>query len=95
MPDIVLEPEIAAPNTKTGRWMVTIFNDDVTPYDAVIYALMQATNCDLREAEIETWEAHTFGKAPVHFAAKDECDSAAGIIRAIGVKTEVTPEWCD
>jgi hypothetical protein len=31
----------------------------------------------------------------VHFAGKQECDDAAAIINAVGVKTEVAPEWAD
>jgi ATP-dependent Clp protease adaptor protein ClpS len=61
----------------------------------VIMALVRATGCTYEEAQMETWEAHTFGKAPVHFASKQECDSAATIIASIGVKTEVAPEWND
>lgn len=80
---------------KTGRWMVVIFNDDHTPYEAVIQILLIATECSLEEAQTETWEAHHFGQAPVHFAAKDECERVADIIGRIGVKTEVRKEWED
>lgn len=75
--------------------MLVIHNDDITPYDAVIMILMRATGCDQSEAEIETWEAHTFGKAPVHFGARAICQEAADVIGSIGVKTEVVPEWRD
>jgi ATP-dependent Clp protease adaptor protein ClpS len=75
--------------------MVVIFNNDHTPVDMVILALMRATSCGRHEAEMETWEAENFGKAPVHFAAKEECEQAAAIISSIGVKTEVSPEWSD
>jgi len=93
MSQTAADPRIDGPDVRTGRWMVVIYNDDVTPYDIVIFALMRATSCGRREAEIETWEAHTFGKAPVHFASKVECEQAAAIISSIGVKTEVCPEW--
>lgn len=79
----------------TGRWMTLIYNDSVTPYEAVVQILMLATGCSQDEAEIETWEAHTYGKAGVHFAQKSECERVAEIIRSIGVKTEVTTEWND
>jgi len=75
--------------------MVVIYNNDHTSMDDVIEVLMRATGCDMQEAYIEMWEAHTFGKAPVHFAAKCECDDAATTISAVGVKTEVAPEWAD
>jgi ATP-dependent Clp protease adaptor protein ClpS len=63
--------------------------------DEVMEILMRATQCKADEAAIETWEAHHYGKAPVHFASRDECDSAALIISSIGVKTEVSREWKD
>lgn len=78
-----------------GRWMVIIFNNPVNTVDEVIFTLMAATGCDEQEASIETWEAHNFGKAPVHFASQQECLEVASIISNIGVKTEVAPEWND
>ncbi|MFI5386208.1 MAG: ATP-dependent Clp protease adaptor ClpS [Fimbriimonadales bacterium] len=89
------EPRVDGPEIGTGRWMVVIFNNDFTPIDMVVIALMRATGCNLKEAEMETWEAEHFGKAPVHFASKDECEQAATIISSIGVKTEVSPEWAE
>lgn len=91
----VLEPTLVDAPAKQGRWMVTIFNNDVTPFDDVIRALIHATGCDAQEAAIEAWEAHHLGKAPVHFASQTECQTAAEIIYAVGVKTEVSPEWRD
>lgn len=88
-------PEIDSPSIKTGRWMVVIYNDDVTPQQLVVFTLMHATGCSLEEASMETWEAETYGHAAVHFAAKDECQAVAVDIRRIGVKVEVGPEWND
>lgn len=78
-----------------GRWMIVIYNNATTSYNAVIEALIAATQCELEEAEIETWEAHTFGKAAVHFSSQSECETAAQLIHAIGVRTDVCPEWAD
>lgn len=75
--------------------MVVIFNNDTTSFEAVVQVLMAATRCTQEEAEIETWEAHTYGKAPVHFASQQECEEVATVIQRIGVKTEVCPEWDD
>ena len=91
----VLEPEVQNPGTRSGRWMVVIYNNDHTSMDHVIDVLMLATGCEEQEAYIEMWEAHTFGKAPVHFSSREECDEAAGIISTAGVKTEVAPEWAE
>ena len=63
--------------------------------DEVVRILIEATGCDFEEAFMETWEAHHFGQAPVHFAGEAVCHGVATIISTIGVKTEVTKEWND
>lgn len=85
------------PSTKAqlGRYMTVIFNNDTTTVDAVMTILMLATGCDQEEAYMETWEAHTYGKAPVHFSSEDECVRVARIIETVGVVTEVCKEWND
>lgn len=93
MSQTVLQPELVNKDTTAGRWMVTIFNNDHNTFDEVIWALMNATGCDVEEAAIEAWEAHHFGKASVHFSSEPECVDVAAKIEPIGVKTEVTPEW--
>jgi len=82
-------------STAAARWKVTIFNDDHILRDDVFDALIRATGCDAQEADIEIWEAEKYGKAPVHFANRAECESAAWIISRVGVKTEVSMEWDD
>ena len=87
-------PQIDGPGSGQGdRWKVTIYNDDYTDRDEVCRVLIRATGCDVQEAEIEVWEAEAYGKAAVHFAMREECESAAWIISRIGVKTEVSLEW--
>ena len=95
MSHTVLDPREVESTQTNGRWMVTIFNNDDNSVDEVITILIQATGCDLDEASIETWEAHTYGKAPVHFDSKEICEDAARIISSIGVRTEVSREWED
>jgi ATP-dependent Clp protease adapter protein ClpS len=95
MSQTVLQPEVIDSSSNAGRWMVVIFNNDDTSMDEVIEILMVATQCTFEEAYIEMWEAHMYGKAPVHFASREECMDAARIIETVGVKTEVTKEWED
>jgi len=90
-----LQPEIIESGTGAGRWQVVIYDNDVTPYEEVIRILMSSTGCGLEEASMETWEAQTFGKSPVHFSSRDECEIVAVMISSIGVKTEVSREWLD
>lgn len=76
-----------------GRFAAIIYNNDATAFDEVIEIIMLATSCGVEEARIETWEAHTFGQAAVHFASESECARVAATIASIGVMTEVRPEW--
>jgi ATP-dependent Clp protease adaptor protein ClpS len=73
--------------------MAVIYNNETNTFDEVIEALMVATNCDLEEAQIETWEAHTFGKAPVHFDSRTTCEGVAAVLKSFGIRTDVEPEW--
>jgi ATP-dependent Clp protease adapter protein ClpS len=90
LPELNLEGQ-----NSLSRWMTLIYNDDHTPYDLVVLTIIAATQCTVEEAEIETWEAHHYGRAPIHFASEQECEMAAQVMRSIGVKSEVLPEWTD
>lgn len=93
MSQTVLQPEVTDGSTGVGRWMTVIYNNETNSVDEVIDILMHATGCDAEEAYIETWEAHHYGKASVHFASQRECLEVAEIITTIGVKTSVETEW--
>lgn len=88
-------PELIDTGIGSGRWMVVIFDNSYNTVDEVVEVLMRSTGCTLDEASIETWEAHTFGKAPVHFSDQDECEIVAAMISSIGVRTQVRREWED
>jgi ATP-dependent Clp protease adaptor protein ClpS len=89
----VLEPEIVDSGRGSGRWMVEIFNNQHNTFEEVIEVLMRSTGCGVQEASIETWEAHEFGKTPVHFSSLNECEIVASMISSIGVRTTVRREW--
>lgn len=93
MPTILPDRELAESSSRGGEFVTVIFNNDVNSMEEVMFTLMDATGCDAEEAYIETWEAHTYGKANVHFAHEVECIRVAAIIESIGVKTEVKKEW--
>ena len=93
MSHTVLQPELNDTEGALGRWMVTIFNNDHNSQDEVIHTLILATQCARQEAEIEVWEAEAYGRAPVHFDARERCEEIASIISKIGVRTEVSREW--
>jgi hypothetical protein len=92
MDQVVLEPS-GIDAGLGSRWMVVILNNETNSMDEVIAVLVAATGCTIEEAAIEAWEAHTYGKASVHFASKPDCAVAASIIESIGVATNVVPEW--
>jgi ATP-dependent Clp protease adapter protein ClpS len=96
MSQTVLEPRSTDDGLSNSRWMVTIFDNSHNSMDEVVDILMLATRCTREEAAIEMWEAHTFGKAPVHFhPMREECTRVADVISRVGIKTEVAPEWND
>ncbi|HXH60088.1 MAG TPA: ATP-dependent Clp protease adaptor ClpS [Fimbriimonadaceae bacterium] len=90
--DPVISPGIIGDIEAAGSYCVVIYNNDYTPFDEVIAALMYATECDIQEASLEAWEAHTFGSAKVHFAPRYDCKQVARIISSIGVRAEVVQE---
>ena len=93
MSQTLQSPETTDGSTSRGRWMTVIYNNETNSMEEVMEILMQATRCGEEEAYMEMWEAHYYGKAPVHFASRGECEEVAGTIASIGVKTEVAPEW--
>ena len=95
MSKTVLESTHITDSSKEGGFKVVIFNNEHNSFEEVIGILVIATRCTIEEAEIEAWEAHTFGHANVFFHGKTRCEEVAQIIGTIGVKTEVVPEWQD
>ena len=75
--------------------MAVIYNNDYNSLDEVVSVVMSSTNCSFEEAAIEVWEAHHYGKVPVHFDSEETCHRIAREIMRIGVVTEVLPEWED
>ena len=88
----LLEP-IGVESNLGARWMVVIYNNETNTMEEVLSILMEATGCSSDEAYIETWEAHTYGKASVHFDSREECSRVSVLIQRIGVRTDVAPEW--
>jgi ATP-dependent Clp protease adapter protein ClpS len=87
------EEEIAGRDVEGGSgFLVIVYDNDKNTWDEVVTILQKATGCNLEEAEIETWEVDNLGKSVVHHAGQEECERAAGIIRAIGIRVEVVEE---
>jgi ATP-dependent Clp protease adaptor protein ClpS len=93
MSQTFVQPELIDSGIGSGRWMVLIYDNESNSFDEVIGILMRSTGCGTQEAYFETWEAHTYGKAPVHFSSQSECEVVAAMVASIGVKTQVRREW--
>ena len=91
----IVAPGIISDIEESGEYVVVIFNNDDNSYDEVIAVMIHATECDIHEATLETWEAHTFGSAKVHFGTSVECRHVARIISTIGVRTDVRKEFAN
>lgn len=92
-PGIIERPEIEELGPGTGGgYIVTVYDNEFNTVDEVIFILIEATGCDLQEAEIETWEIHHLGRSVVHHGGEGECQEVAGIIGEIGIRVEVSAE---
>lgn len=64
-----------------GGATVMILNDNVTPAEVVIEAVMYATKLSLEEAERRVFQAHTDGWTPVaSYASRDVAETVANKI---------------
>lgn len=91
----LLDPSLLQDLERDTPYLVILHNDEEHLFNEVIAALMRATSCDVEEASIETWEAHTYGQANVHFASEQECREAAATLQRTGLKADVRREWTD
>jgi ATP-dependent Clp protease adapter protein ClpS len=66
------KPEMVTESQTEPGWMVVLHNDDVTPFDVVIYALQRAASLSLEVAEMVAHEAHSEGCAIVKRGLAEE-----------------------
>lgn len=71
-PKIRAQPhQITSEDTESG-WKVVLHNDEVTPYDVVIYGLQRAAGLSLEVAEAVAHEAHSEDTAIVKRGLTEE-----------------------
>lgn len=58
--------------TPDRGWKVMLFNDDVTPYDLVVFGLQRAAGLSVEVAEMVALEAHREGEAVVKRGLNEE-----------------------
>jgi ATP-dependent Clp protease adapter protein ClpS len=73
-------------------WIVTVFDNNHNSFEEVIMILLIATQCSMKEAEIETWEVHNLGRSVVHHGSREECERAAAVISQIKIAVKVSKE---
>lgn len=66
------QPELAGTTQVEPGWMVILHNDDVTPFEVVIYALQRAAGLSLEVADMVAQEAHVEGCAVVKRGLTEE-----------------------
>lgn len=97
MPTELLDPELAQDTKHEKGWKVVIFNDDVTPYNLVVFAIQHGAGLSEEVAEMIAKEAHqTDGAVVKTNLSKEKADLIAEVIHLItkakgkfpGVKVE-------
>lgn len=75
--------KVAEPVYRPGGATVVILNDDYTPFEVVIEAIVASTNLSESEATKRMMAAHNKGWSPIaSYASKDVAESVAAKIEA-------------
>lgn len=62
----------------SGDFCIVLFNDDVTPFDLVVYALCEALEISVDRAALFAGDVHCLGKATVYYSPDaDDCAARA------------------
>ena len=85
----VEEVEEATEDRTREPWKVILYNDDIHTFDEVIRQVVKATGCTTQHAEGIAWRVHTQGKALAYEGEFEECFRVQGILREIGLVTEI------
>lgn len=70
-------------------WKVILYNDDYHLFEAVVAQVQKATGYPHARVWAITYEAHTHGRALVWTGAIDECLRVEGVLREIGLRTDI------
>ena len=70
-------------------WRVILYDDDIHTFEEVIIQLVKATGCSVKRAERHAWTVHTEGKDTVYTGEFFECFRVQGVLREIGLVTEI------
>lgn len=70
-------------------WRVILYNDEIHTFEEVIFQLVKATGCSFDQAERHAWTVHTEGKANVYEGEFEDCFRVQGVLREIGLITQI------
>lgn len=88
-PETDVAVEEATEERLDNPWRVILYNDEIHTFDEVIHQIVKATGCPLAQAEAYAWEVHSRGKAAVFEGAFEDCFRVQGVLREIGLVTEI------
>jgi ATP-dependent Clp protease adaptor protein ClpS len=87
--DVLVIPAPAEPTSSGSGHRVVLYNDDHTPFDAVIEQIVKATQCTLEKASQVAHEAHFKGRAICYRGAREKCHQVTRVLREIRLQCEV------
>ena len=80
----LLDPELAQDTKHEKGWKVVIFNDDVTPYDLVVFAIQHGAGLSEEVAEMIAKEAHqTDGAVVKNNLTEEKAEAIAEVIHVL------------
>lgn len=88
-PETDVAVEEATEERLDSPWRVILYNDEIHTFDEVIHQIVKATGCTVAQAEAYAWEVHSRGKAAVYEGTFEECFRVQGVLREIGLVTEI------
>ncbi|MGB3542960.1 ATP-dependent Clp protease adaptor ClpS [Rubrivirga sp.] len=83
----VLEDDVA--DKVDTPWRVLLYDDDIHTFEEVIVQVVKATGCSTQQAERHAWTVHTQGKDCVYQGDFFECFRVQGVLKEIGLVTEI------
>ena len=81
--------EVAVAVETETVWSVILFNDDIHTFEEVINQIVKATGCSVGKAEDLSWQVHREGKALVFEGEFESCFKVQGVLKEIGLVTEI------
>ncbi len=84
-----VEVEEAVEEHVDTPWRVILYDDDIHTFEEVIVQLIKATGCSEQQAERHAWTVHTKGKDTVFEGEFFDCFRVQGVLREIGLVTEI------